>query len=56
MVITLGIALYSSRHPNTLGGFFGNDQQVINVEVDAEEVLQRIQEFMDAVEQSNNSE
>jgi len=55
MIVTLIIALYSSKHPNNLE-IFGNDQETVAVTVDASEVLERVQEFIDVLEQSKTSE
>lgn len=44
-LITLLIAVYSSKHPNTFG-FLGNDDS-ISVTVDSEELAESIQELID---------
>lgn len=45
-LITLVIAVYSSKHPNTFA-FFGNDQDEVSISFDAEDLEQTIQELMD---------
>ncbi len=46
IIITLGIAIYSSKHPNTLK-FLGNDEQTVTVNVDGEMLAQTIQDLID---------
>ena len=46
IIITLGIAIYSSKHPNTLK-FLGNDEDTIAVNVNEEMLAQTIQELID---------
>ena len=45
-IITLIIAVYSSKHPNTFG-FLGNDEETIDLNVDGELLAQTIQELID---------
>lgn len=45
-LITLLIAIYSSKHPNTFG-FLGNDGDSVSVTVDSEALAESIQELID---------
>lgn len=45
-LITIGIAVYSSKHPNTFA-FLGNDGEAVTVNVDTEMLAETIQDLMD---------
>lgn len=54
-LITLGIAIYSSKHPNTLG-FLGNDENDASAQVDADELVQSIQDLIEKYDANSTIE
>lgn len=54
-IITFIIAVYSSKHPNTLS-IFDNDAETVTVEIKAEDVQETINDLIEKYEANNTIE